>query len=154
MRGRLSCHRLSSAVNVVNGLSSWLVTNQIALIQSQELYLVPWCSFTPLCKLQVEAVTYDETYTVDCPDSLQGIPLITIFFSNPVVRTWYQELFDSPKFFKTSLNTYKYGCARTLWEWNFLLCGIILKLEVLRILRVVVSLEMFCFHSLVELSEI
>lgn len=64
--------------------SEWAVF--VASNQSDRSNSVPRALFSSLvfiyalCKLQVEAVTYDETYTVDCPDSLQGIPLITIFF--------------------------------------------------------------------------
>lgn len=84
--GLLSCHRLSPAVNVVNGLSSLSVANQIAPIQSQELYFVPWCSFTSLCKLKLEVVRYHETYKVDFPGFASRYSCYHDFSSYPIVH--------------------------------------------------------------------
>lgn len=76
-----------TTVSAVNGLSSRPVANQIAPIQSQEFYLVPWCSFTSLCKLKLEAVTYHETYTVDFPGFTSRYSFYYDFSRYPVVHT-------------------------------------------------------------------
>lgn len=86
-RGLLSCHQLSPAVNAVNGLSSLPVANQIAPIQSQELYFVPWCSFTSRCKLKLEVVMYHETYTVDFPGFASRYSCCYDFSSYSVVHS-------------------------------------------------------------------
>ena len=115
-RGLLSCHWLSPAVNAVNGLSSSASSQSDRSNSVQELYFVPWCSFTSLCKLKLEVVMYHETNTVDFPGFASRYSIYYGFSSYPIVHISYQELFDSQKRFKTSLNAYKCGCARTHFE--------------------------------------
>lgn len=155
--------RARPAVTAVNGLSSTLSANQIASIQSQELYLVLWVFIYVACKLQLEAVTYDEINTVDFRASLQGIPLLRLFLLILLYKLRFRSLLTRANAWNRRWIRINQLMLSTHFEneWvalysvvlpNFLLCGIILKFYVLGILRVVVSVEIFCFESLLVLS--
>lgn len=112
----------SPAVSAVNGLSSLLSANHIAPIQSWELYLVLWVFIYVACKLQLEAVTYDEINTVDFSgfaSRYSFIVFITAFFSNFPVHAWFRSLLTRVNYLKTLNNKLMPVRIHTLWEWNF-----------------------------------
>lgn len=151
-RGRLSCHRCQHCA--VNGLSSLLLANQIARIRSRELYLVLWVFIyvalqTPTGSCNVRWNQHGRFFRA----SLQGIPLLRLFFLIFLYTLGFRSLLTRANAWKRRwIRTNKLMLAHTLWEWNFPHCGIILKLNVLGILRVVVSVGIFFFKTLVMLS--
>lgn len=146
-----ACH--ITAVTAVNGLSSLLLANQIARIRSRELYLVLWVFIyvalqTPTGSCNVRWNQHGRFFRA----SLQGIPLLRLFFLIFLYTFGFRILLTRGNAWKRRwIRTNKLMLAHTLWEWNFPLCGIILKLYVLRILRVVVSVGIFYFKTLAML---